>query len=166
MWRAAGEGSPGVSSRLGGRGRAPRGPSRPPSRTTRRQPCPRPGDLQGAPRGTRGSVQESPGRSPCFALGLMRYYSFRIICKLVRRSWHLGLFVFSFPLLVFKDSLWHAASTPLERNSEAVLCHEDAATDWAPCVCCVCVCMWCGVSGSDQTGTPPEWTDLGRQKSC
>ena len=48
-----------------------------------------------------------------------------------------------------------------------VLSHpEDAATGWAWCVC-VCVCVWC-VGGSDQTGTPPEWTDpgFGRRKSC
>lgn len=63
MWREAGEGSPGVSSRLGGRGRAPGGPQRPPSRTTRRRPCPGPRDLQGAPGGTGGSFQETPGRS-------------------------------------------------------------------------------------------------------
>lgn len=63
MWRAAGEGSPGVSSRLGGRGRAPGGPPRPPSGTTRRRPCPGPGDRQGASDETRGG--SGPGSLLC-----------------------------------------------------------------------------------------------------
>lgn len=87
MWRAAGEGSPGVLSRLGGRGRAPGGPPRPPSRTTRRLPCAGPGDLQGASGETSGDSR--PGSLLCFgtkALLLFLNYSLGLGCP----SWHLG----------------------------------------------------------------------------
>lgn len=40
------------------------------------------------------------------------------------------VFTFSSPHLVYKDGLWHAASSLLKQNSVgAILCHQDAATD-------------------------------------
>lgn len=142
-------------------------PPRPPSRTTRRRHCPGPGDVQGAPGGTGGSFQETPG--PCSvsvllprtdALGLFSSY-FQGWCAPPGSS---GFLCFLFHVWSSRTACGMQHPHCLNRALWGSFVTPGCSNRLGSVRACACE-RGSEVGGSDQTGTPPEWTDLGQPKS-